>query len=150
MRNFSPNAWITTFLAKSPPVLNFEAKACRKRDLTLPARWKNAVSFAKRMMSQEGLACSKGAWLKAYLAFASALAVVFLLPSAASRIKTWQDCWGLGFNLMFLSALPGAVLATVTSILDPNPKKKRASECLDVCDCDCGDCDCGDCDCSDG
>jgi len=128
----------------SLPVLNSGAQACRKRDLTLSARWKNAVSFAKRMMSQEERVCSKGAWLKAYLAFVSALAVVFLLPSAASRLKTWQDCWGLGFNLMFLSALPGAVLATVTSILDPKPKKKRASECLDHCDCDCGDCDCCD------
>ncbi|MBO0858599.1 MAG: hypothetical protein J2P21_09060 [Chloracidobacterium sp.] len=40
-------------IGKSPPVLNCEAHACRKRDLTLPARWKNAVSFAKRMMNQE-------------------------------------------------------------------------------------------------
>src|SRR5262249_58969685 len=62
-----------------------------------------------------------------------------------------HDCWGLGFNLMFLSALPGAVLAVVTSIPDPamiGSKKKRASDCLDCCrDC-CGDCcvdGCGEC-----
>jgi hypothetical protein len=131
-------------IGKSLPVLNLEAQSCRTPGLTLSARWKNAVSFAKRMMSQEERVCSKGAWLKAYLAFVSALAVVFLVPSSASKLKTWQDCWSLGFNLMFLSALPGAVLAVVTSIQDPamnSSKKKRASDCLDRCDCDC----CGDC-----
>jgi hypothetical protein len=142
-------------IGKSPPVINVEAHSCGKRDLTLPARWKNAVSFARRMMNQEELACSKGAWLKAYLAFASALAVVFLVPSAASRLKTWQDCLSQGFNLMFLSALPGAILAVVTPISNPamnGPRKKsvseRASDCFDGCrDC-CGDC-CGDC-CAEG
>src|SRR5262249_27558568 len=137
------------------------AQSCRTRGLTLSTRWKNAVSFAKRMMSQEDRVCSKGAWLKAYLAFVSALAVVFLVPSAASRLKTWQDCWGMGFNLMFLSALPGAVLAVGTSITNPvmnDRKKKRASDCLDGCDCECcdccncpSDCGCGSCDgCCDG
>jgi hypothetical protein len=129
------------------PVLNFEAQSCRRRDLTLSARVENAVSFAIRMMRQEEGACSKGAWLRAYLAFVSALAVVFLVPSAASRLKTWQDCWSMGFNLMFMSALPGAVLAVVTSIFGAatnKPKKKRASDCLD-CRLDC----CGDC-CVDG
>jgi hypothetical protein len=153
---------------RSLSVLNFEAQSCRTRGLTLSTRWKNAVSFAKRMMSQEDRVCSKGAWLKAYLAFVSALAVVFLVPSAASRLKTWQDCWGLGFNLMFLSALPGAVLAVVTSITDPamnGGKKKRASDCLNRCDCDCSHCCdpccegccecscegcCGHCNCCDG
>jgi Family of unknown function (DUF5685) len=128
---------------KSLPVLNFEAQPCRKRSLTLSARWKNAVNFAKRMMSREEGVCSKGAWLRAHLAFVSALAVVFLFPSAASRLKTWQDCWSLGFNLMFLSALPGAVLAVVTSITNPpmnGRKKSRASDCLDRCDCDCSHC----------
>jgi hypothetical protein len=132
---------------KSLPVLNFEAQPCRKRSLTLSARWKNAVNFAKRMMSREEGVCSKGAWLRAHLAFVSALAVVFLFPSAASRLKTWQDCWSLGFNLMFLSALPGAVLAVVTSITNPpmnGRKKSRASDCLDRCDCDCSHC-CGAC-----
>src|SRR5262249_58677776 len=131
------------------------AQSCRTRGLTLSTRWKNAVSFAKRMMSQEDRVCSKGAWLKAYLAFVSALAVVFLVPSAASKLKTWQDCWGLGFNLMFLSALPGAVLAVVTSITDPamNDRKKssateRASDCVDSCRDNCPDC-CCDC-CTDG
>jgi Family of unknown function (DUF5685) len=139
---------------KSLPVLNFEAQPCRKRELTLSARWKNAVSFAKRMASREEGVCSKGAWLRAHLAFVSALAVLFLFPSAASRLKTWQDCWSLGFNLMFLSALPGAVLAVVTSITNPpmnDRKRRRACDCLDrACDCldscrnNCRDC-CGDC-----
>jgi hypothetical protein len=153
---------------RSLTVLNFEAQPCRKRSPTPSARWKNAVSFAKRMMSREEGVCSKGAWLRAHLAFVSALAVVFLFPSAASRLKKWQDCWSLGFNLMFLSALPGAVLAVVTSITDPpmnGGKKKRASDCLDRCDCDCAHCCdgccegccecgcdgcCGDCNCCDG
>jgi Family of unknown function (DUF5685) len=136
-------------IGKSLPVLNFEAQSCRKRGLTLSARWKNAVSFAKRMMSQVERVCSKGAWLKAYLAFVSALAVVFLFPSAASRLKTWQDCWSLGFNLMFLSALPGAVLAVVTSIPGPAnySKKRRESSWCDWCDCfgDCCECGCEGC-----
>src|SRR5262245_30954944 len=130
-------------IGRSLPVLNFETQSCRTRGLILSARWKNAISFAKRMMCQEERACSKVAWLKAHIAFVSAFAVVFLVPSAASRIKTWQDCWGLGFNLMFLSALPGAVLAVVTSATDPTMnggKKKRASDCLDRCDCDCSHC----------
>jgi len=145
-------------IGKSLPVINFEAKSCRKRDLTLSARWKNAVSFAKRMMSREERVCPKGEWLKAYLAFISALAVVFLVPSTASKLKSWHDCWSLGFNLMFLSALPGAVLAVVTSTPDSSmndPKKKRASDCLDHCDCShccdgcCEGC-CDHCNCCDG
>jgi uncharacterized protein DUF5685 len=139
---------------KSLPVLNAEAHSCRKRGLTLPARWKNAVSFARQIMSREETACSKGAWLKAHLAFASALTVVFLVPSAASRLKTWQDCWGMGLNLMFLGALPGAILAVVapiTSTAMNGEKKKRMSDCRDDCAC-CdylGDCceGCGECGC---
>jgi hypothetical protein len=134
-------------IGQSLPVLNFEAQSCRKRALTLSARWKNAVSFAKRMRSQEERACSKGAWLKAYLAFVSVLAGVFLVPSAASKLKTWQDCSALGFNLMFLSALPGAVLTAVTPTSDPatnDPKKKREGKCRDCCDDCCGD-GCGEC-----
>jgi hypothetical protein len=132
----------------SLPVLDFEAQSCRKRNLTLSARWKNAVSFAKRMMRQEESACSKGAWLKAYLAFISALAAVFLFPSAASRLKTWQDCWSLGFNLMFLSALPGAILAVVAPMsasAAPDSERKRKSNWCDHCDCDC--CECCECGC---
>jgi hypothetical protein len=129
-------------IGKSLPVLNFEAQSCRKRSLTLPARWKNAASFSKRMMSQEERACSKGAWLKAYLAFISVLAVVFLVPSTASRLRTWQDCWSLGFNLMFLSALPGAVLAAVTPTTDPAMNNKKGKRECDCCEC-CRDC-CGE------
>jgi hypothetical protein len=129
-------------IGQSLPVLNFEAQSCRKRALTLSARWKNAVSFAKRMMRQEERVCSKGAWLKAYLAFVSALAVVFLVPSAASKLKTWQDCWSLGFNLMFLSALPGAVLAAVTPTSDPATNDKKGKRECGCCDC-CRDC-CGE------
>jgi len=143
-------------IGQSLPVFNFETHSCRKRGLTLSARWKNAVSFAKRLMNQEERVCSKGAWLKAYLAFVSALAVVFLVPSAASKLKTWQDCWSLGFNLMFLSALPGAVLAVATSIPDPamnSSKKRRESgwcNCFgDCCECGCEGC-CEHCNCCDG
>jgi hypothetical protein len=140
---------------RSLTVLNFEAQSCRARGLTLSARWKNAVSFAKRMMSQEESVCSKGAWLKAYLAYVSALAVVFLVPSAASRLKTWQDCWSLGFNLMFLSALPGAVLAAVTQIRRPATDERKGNhesdsrECCRECCFECceggveGGCGCG-------
>jgi hypothetical protein len=39
-------------------------------------------------MSQEARVRSKGARLRARLAFISALAVVFLVPSAASGLKT--------------------------------------------------------------
>ena len=143
-------------IGKSLPVFNLEARSCRKRGLRLSERWKNAVSFAKRLMNQEERVCSKGVWLKAYLAFVSALAVVFLVPSAASKLKTWQDCWSLGFNLMFLSALPGAVLAVATSIPDPamnSSKKRRESgwcNCFgDCCECGCEGC-CEHCNCCDG
>ena len=137
---------------RSLPILTTEAQPCRKRSLTLAARWKNAVSFAKRMMRMEAGACSKGAWLKAHLAFISVLAVVFLVPSAASRLRSWHDCWSLGFNLMFLSALPGAVLAIVTPIPDPETDEDKRERVSDCCDrfyrcgdrCDCCDC-CGDC-----
>ena len=131
---------------RSLPILIPETQTCRKRSLSLAARWKNAVSFAKRMMRLEAGACSKGAWLKAHLAFISVLAVVFLVPSAASKLRSWQDCWSLGFNLIFLSALPGAVLAVVTSIMGTGsyePEKKRESRWYDHCDCDC--CECCDC-----
>ena len=154
---------------RSLPILNTEAKACRKRSLTLAARWKNAASFARRMMRLEEAACSKGAWLKAQLAFISALAVVFLIPSASSRLKSWHDCWSLGFNLMFLSALPGAVLAVVTSNSgaeknelesnqpETNEQEKKRDCCCDHCECcecceGCWGCEgsCDTCNCCDG
>src|SRR5262249_47679674 len=97
------------------------------------------------MARQEKDSCSKGALFKAPLAFVSALAVVFLFPSAASKIKSWQDC--SGFNLMFLSALPGAVLAVVTSINGATnvQKKKRGFSCCDNFGFDCLYCFCDGC-----
>jgi hypothetical protein len=101
-------------IGKSLPVLNVEAQSCRKRDLTLRARWKNALSFARRMMSQEGLACSKGAWLKAYLAFASALAVVFeIYPrSPKSFPKSRRARRGAGLRS---STFPGVIITASKS-----------------------------------
>jgi Family of unknown function (DUF5685) len=120
------------------PVLNPKSRACQKYPLTLAERWENAVSFSKRMMRQED-----GAWLKASLAFISVLAVVFLFPHAASRLKTWRDCWSLGFNLMFLSALPSAVLAVMTPISDTATNERKEERESNVCE-SCRDC-CRDC-----
>jgi Family of unknown function (DUF5685) len=119
------------------PVLNPKSRACQKRRLTLAERWGNAVSFSRRMMRQ-----GDGSWLKASLAFIFVLAVVFLFPYAASRLKTWRDCWSLGFNLMFLSALPGAVLAVMTPIpftVANEKKENRASHCRECWGECCGD-----------
>ncbi|HZS07251.1 MAG TPA: DUF5685 family protein [Blastocatellia bacterium] len=147
------------------PVLNAVGRACYHHRYPLSERWRGAINAGREMVSRECADCSPVARLKAPLIFALVLAVVFLFPGEAVSLRSWRDCLNLSFNLMFLSALPGAVLAATSSVLISTgaPHRKRRghqSFCWDNCWCDCcsgccegcgeGCCECGCDSCCDG
>ncbi|MDQ6786930.1 MAG: DUF5685 family protein [Acidobacteriota bacterium] len=140
-----------------------------KRGLSFSERWQKAREIALHLT-----ASLKKNW-EAPFAFVFVFVVALLSPIQARQAKSWQDCAGLSFNLMFLSAIFGSVFVSAKPVLMQNPtentggvppqKKKRKKkgndgnnsgwdfcccDCSDGCDCccDCGDCcDCVSCDC---
>ena len=97
------------------------------------------------------------------LVFLFVFAFALVAPAQTKEAKSARECFDLGFNLMFLSAIFGSVFVSAKTILMENPAEiltkqgrrgKRgkaaggdggdASEgCCDTCECCC--CDCGDC-----
>jgi hypothetical protein len=151
-------------------------KVCEpRRKLNLTARWNGAKATAKDLTSESfGRSSWKANWQ--YIpAFLIVALIAFIAPQEAAKAKSWQDCAGLGFNLMFLGSIIGAVLALplkmaanlppdiVAKAAEKAEKKRREGwcdgccnyECCNCCDacsnCDgCKDCDCGCCNCCDG
>ena len=95
------------------------------------------------------------------LVFTFVLIFALVTPAAQMReTRSARECFDLGFNLMFLGALFGSVLALPKKLLMevPDPVKeevvkqgaKKGSSWCGSCDCDCCD-GCGDCcDCCSG
>jgi hypothetical protein len=144
---------------KSLPVA--ARKVCQTKPKSLKERFGAAVSRSRELSANS-------AWWQLPFAFAAVLLVAFLVPNQAREAKSWRECSELGFNLMFLGAAFGAVLAVPKAIFMENPEelltkegrkkklKKAASDgsessgWCDGCDCccDCGGCCDGDCCCS--
>lgn len=114
-------------------------------------------------------------WAKALPIFVFILAFAFISPVHAREARSARECAELGFNLMFLGSIIGAVLAFPKSMMQgsgnytpPTPeeleqlKKKPSPDTGDSggdssgwcnscdCCCDCDSCDCGSCDCCNG
>ena len=139
--------------------------ACQtKRRKTAGERLAAAIGRSRELSANS-------AWWQLPFAFAAVLVVAFLAPAQARETRSWRECYELGFNLMFLGATVGAVLALPKTIFLENPeelltkegRKKKArgaaasggsdSDSSGWCDgceccCDCGGCCDGDCCCS--
>jgi hypothetical protein len=138
-------------------------KVCqRKRRKTVRQRFA-AASRQSRELS------AKSAWWQLPFAFATVLVVALVAPAQVRETKNWRECYELGFNLMFLGAAFGAVLALPKTIFLENPeelltkegRKKKARRAAasgsesgggwcggcEYC-CDCSECCGGDCCCS--
>jgi hypothetical protein len=114
-------------------------------------RWRRA-----RRISSDLTASLQRNW-EIPLVFAFVFVVALVAPAQARQAKSWPDCVSLSFNLMFLGAVFGAVLASAKTIFMSSPgeffarqRKRRKNEnrggWCDCCYCDC----CCDCDCCDG
>lgn len=152
-----------------PVVQIAKSKVCTpRRPVTLSQRWNQAKEIAKELTAA---GFTRLSWVRSWQyvpAFLIVAAVAFIAPQEAAKAKSWQDCAGLGLNLMFLGSLIGAVFALpikMAANLPPNPlneaerqeRRQRWFEyCCEGCDCGCEccncceGCDCGCCNCCDG
>ncbi|HEX8196210.1 MAG TPA: DUF5685 family protein [Pyrinomonadaceae bacterium] len=149
--------------------LPFAQKVCSAKRKTVRERFAVAIRRSRELSRNS-------AWWQLPFAFAAVLVVAFLAPAQARETKNWRECYELGFNLMFLGAAFGAVLALPKTIFLENPeelltkegRKKKAHRaaasgsesggwcggCECCCDCSecCGSdccCSCDSCDCCD-
>lgn len=120
------------------PVVQTKKVCVPKQKTSFKQRWQNASTKA------QNLARNYSWQMPVVFIFAFAL----IAPAQTREAKSARECFDLGFNIMFLGAIFGSVLAFPKAIfMKPNlaeeaEKKKREGWC-DNCDCDCGDC----CDC---
>jgi hypothetical protein len=161
-------------LGQTLPLVQRACRAKVKR-LTPSERLRQAVNAGSEMKAKHLAPSAKTfmARFQAPLIFVTVALIALVFPHQATRAKSWRECVGIGFNLMFLGAAFGAVIAPVKNIfyVDPNQieqaakqtekmsKKKSSwcdgcdcSNCGDCCDCDCCECCscCEDCSCCDG
>ena len=127
-----------------------------QRPISFARRWHNAAQIAT------DLTAKRWRYLPAFVVVAL---IALIAPGEAAKAKSWQDCAGMGFNLMFLAALIGGILAVPAQMaanLPPELAGRAArkaarklqgggnsSSWCDACsDCiDCGECGCDSCDC---
>lgn len=107
-------------------------------------RWQNASVKAQNLARNYS-------W-RMPLVFLFIFVFALVAPAQTKEAKSARECFDLSFNLMFLGAIFGSVLAFPKAIfLNPNPTPTLAEEVekkkrwCDGCDCDCDCCDCCDC-----
>lgn len=158
------NSNLARLLKTDLPILG---KTCSfTRRPSFAARWQIAQKTGGELTAKSFATFS---WKKnwQYLPiFIAVWLIAFAVPHEAAKAKSWQDCTGLSFNLIFLASLAGAILAlpikmaaNIPPELFPASTKKldkRAARyrwydgChCDSC-CDCGEISCCGCNCCDG
>ena len=148
---------------------NLPVLVCKpKKRLTLSERFERAKVRAKELTANHS-------WATTLPIFVFVLAFAFIAPMQAREAKSARECAELSFNLMFLGAMVGTVLAIPKNFMQggggytpPTPeeleqlKKKTQQEseggvaedvaeggCDCWCDCDGCCCDCSSCGCGD-
>ncbi|MGC2236192.1 MAG: DUF5685 family protein [Pyrinomonadaceae bacterium] len=140
------------------PVVSTKKTCAVKARRTFAQRWENAGGTARSM--------ARGFSWQMPLVFLFVFAFALVAPAQSREAKSARECFDLSFNLMFLGAIFGSVLAFPKTIRMQNPVGKRrkaqqsagedASEgCCDGWDCCCFACDgcdgcCDGCDCCSG
>lgn len=132
------------------PVVQAKKVCVPKPKTSFKQRWQNASMKAQNL-------AGKYSWqMPVVFLFVFVFAIV--APAQTREAKSARECFDLGFNLMFLGAIFGSVLAFPKPFLQKfGGRKKKVpqqggedsgdSSWCDWCDCDC--CDCCDC-CSSG
>lgn len=119
------------------PVVSSKKVCVPKTKISFKQRWQNASAKSRSL-------AGKYSW-QMPLVFLFIFAFALIAPAQTKEAKSARECFDLGFNLMFLGAIFGSVLAFPKAIfMKPNlaeeaEKKKREGWC-DNCDCDCCDC----------
>lgn len=121
------------------------AKVCApKTKQTFRQRWQMASAKAKSLAQNYS-------W-QMPLVFLFIFVFALVAPAQSREAKSARECFDLGFNLMFIGSIVGAVFAIpkhvlTQDILAEEEKRKRRESWCDSCDCcDCCNCD-GCCDC---
>ena len=142
------------------PVVQPKKKCAAKPKISFGQRWQNASVKAQNLAREFS-------W-QMPLVFVFVFLFAIAAPAQTKEAKSARECFDLGFNLMFLGAIFGAVLTFPKPFLQkfPGRKKKKEGEgggedsgegwcsncdCCDCCDgccccIECGDCGCNCCD----
>jgi len=132
------------------PVLKTNQVCAVKPKQTFAQKWQIASEKARALAHQYR-------W-QMPLVFLFVFAFAIVAPAQSREAKSARECFDLSFNLMFLGAIFGSVLAFPKTVFlqqfpeEPTSEKiKKKSEWCDweCCCCDCGDC-CDGCDCCSG
>lgn len=124
-------------------------KACSiKSKQTLADRWRKSIETAGKM--------ARGFSWQMPPVFVFVLILTFAAPAQTREAKSARECFDLSFNLMFLGAFLGSILAAPSLIMQQISPEKLAKKArkkqeegdgwCDWCDC-CEDCDCCCCAC---
>lgn len=140
------------------PVAGAKKTCAVKSKRAFSERWENAKGTARSM--------ARGFSWQMPVVFLFVFAFALVAPAQTKEAKSARECFDLSFNLMFLGAVFGSVLAFPKTIRMQNPfgKRKKARQsaddgasegCCDGCDCCCCVCDgcdgcCDGCDCCSG
>lgn len=141
------------------PVLKTNKICVVKPRQTFAQRWQNATEKARTLARQYR-------W-QMPLVFLFIFVFALVAPAQSREARSARECFDLSFNLMFLGAVFGSVLAFPKTLLlqnlspqivDEEEKRKRRESWCDCCEdcccdcdccCECDSCDCGSCcDCS--
>lgn len=131
------------------PVVRAKITCAPKPKQTFAQRWHSASEKAKNL--------TRGFSWQMPLVFLFIFIFALAAPAQTKEAKSARECFDLGFNLMFLGAIVGAVFsAPVLAMQNLAPdkiaekiEKKRRSGWCDSCDC-CEGCECCCCACEDG
>lgn len=145
------------------PVLKTPKVCALKPRQTFAQRWQNATEKARSLARQYR-------W-QMPLVFLFIFVFALVAPAQSREAKSARECFDLSFNLMFLGAIFGSVLAFPKSLRVENPeelltkkgRRKKAAQAAangdneesgwcdwcECCCCDCEDCccECDSCDC---
>ena len=149
-------------LATQLPVVHSRTSCGVKPTMTFRERFRASTTKARSL--------SNGYSWQMPLVFVFVLVFALVAPAAQAReVRSARECFDLGFNLMFLGAVFGSVLALPKTLLMVSPPEiggvteeaKKAikkdgsggccgcdADCCDGCDCCCdlgSCCECGDC-----
>lgn len=125
------------------PVLKTQKVCNIKPKQTFSQRWQNATEKARNLARNYS-------W-QMPLVFLFIIVFALVAPAQSREARSARECFDLSFNLMFLGAIFGSVLAFPKTVLmqgNLTEKEEKRRRWCDWCSCDCCYCDCGDgCDC---
>jgi hypothetical protein len=144
-------------LTRGLPLLAQTQHACSHTREAFAQRWARAKKLSGKLAAQN--LTSWCGYLKYPLVFATVALAALVWPQQAAQARSWRECLDFNFNLMFLGAAVGMVLARPRAVLT-SPEEKLAERArrgqpqgdggdagADAAECCCDCCSEGCCDC---